>query len=336
MPHWTVPHSRPWICDADVAAVIAQLRSNQIAEGEVASRLEVELASRYGFRHAIVAGSGSQALKLALAACGVSSRSTVTLPTYVCPEVLGVVEAIGAKAAVADVGRDYLLDVEDGMLDGSDAVVVPAILGICADARRFMRVNRVVIADWAQYAPLQPGEPQDAYDVAIVSFEATKLLASGEGGAVLVRHDELAERVRAEKRIGDTGLKLNLFPLSDLQSALAMSQLKRLDDFLARRRQIAERLAKAAPDAVHVPSASRFRFAIQVEDARATAARFAERGVAARLPVTPLVHHVRSQRRDFPVANKLYRQTLSLPCHPSLTEEELSRVERALVEVLGR
>lgn len=329
-----IPHSRPSICEADINAVCACLRSGMIAEGDGVTRLERRLAERYGFPEAIVVGSGSQALRLALEAFEVGPGARVASPTYVCPEVLGVVEAIGATAALADVGEDYLLDEHDRALDGVDAIVLPALLGSRASAQRYTQLGAPVIADWAQYAPCTARDDADAFDIAIVSFEATKLVTAGEGGAVLVRNPEQAARLRALKQVSDTTLKLNLYPLSDLQASLVLSQLDRLDAFLERRSTIAQRYANAVGTTIMHTGSAHFRFITRVEDAGELLIKFAEQGVVARRPVDPLLHHVRPQKRSFPVADILFNETISLPCYPALSDDEISHVANVARELL--
>jgi len=327
-----IPHSRPSIGEIDISAVVAQLRSHMIAEGSAVTELEARLAQRYGFADAVVVGSGCQALRVALEAVGVKAGNRVALPTYVCPEVMGVVEAIGAQAVVADIGEDYLLDPLDSALEAAHAIVVPAILGIRADCRRYMSLGAPVIADWAQYAPHELGLPDDLFDIAILSFEATKLIAAGEGGAILFRDADIAQRARKAKTIAGSGLKLNLYPLSDLQASLACSQLAQLDGFLARRKYIAARYCEQL--GIAPQTGANFRFVFRVPDAASLLKDFLRRGVAAKRPVDPPVHFLRPSERDFLVAEVMWRETISLPCYPSLSDNEISHVIATCSELL--
>jgi dTDP-4-amino-4,6-dideoxygalactose transaminase len=329
-----IPHSRPSISDADIAAVTDCLRSNMIAEGEIAAELETALARRYGFSQAIVTGSGCQALYLALKALDIRQGARVALPTYVCPEVLGVIENLYATPIIADVGEDYLLDENDCDLTELDAIIIPALLGRQADVRRYKKLDAPMIADWAQYAPPSPALAADAYEVAIISFEATKFIAAGEGGAVLVRDAHMAERVRAQKHILDSPLKLNLFPFSDMQAALALSQLKRLDEFQTRRAAIAAHYSGALNVENAFEGSAHYRFVARVDNADAVLNNFEAKNIIARRPVDPLLHHVRPQNRVFPTANVLWRETISLPCYPTLSDNEIQYVAQVIDELL--
>lgn len=345
-----IPHSRPWITDADVDAVVGRLHSGMIAQGAAAARLESMLAERYGFAAAIAVGSGCQALLLALKSSGIGPGAKVGLPTYVCPELLGVVEAIGAEPAIADVDESYQLDWQDPALDDEriKAVVVPSLFGWRASGPPTGLPGVSIVHDWAQYLP-KGGAFADV-EIAILSFGATKALAAGEGGAVLVRDPELARRVRDFKRITGSRYGVNLYPFSDLQAALALTQLGRLDEMIDRRQAVAAqylRVAAALPAVSALqptPQDVPFRLPMRLVADRAPQLTggvdalieaFARHGVAARRPVADLLHHVRAAGRHFPIAERLYAETFSLPLYPSIASAEINVVVGAMREVLS-
>lgn len=341
-----IPHSRPDISAADIQAVTAQLSTGMIAEGEATRGFETALSERYGFRHAVATGSGCQALLLALRAAGIGRGSRVGVPTYVCPEVVGVVEALEATPVLADVGEDYALDPADPSLDGeSDGVVVASLFGRYVDARRYRGLEIPVIQDWAQFIPENTAAPAhtsgEAFP-AIVSFEGTKPLSAGEGGAVLTTSEMQAAKLRSMKRLVDSDLKLNLFPMSDLQAALALSQLRRADQLLRRRRHIAATYDAAfeslrgAERVARPPGSTPIRYLLKTHrgDLDDVIRNLGERGVAARRPVAVMLHHVRRSSRRFPVAEALFRSTLSIPCYPALSDSQVERVISAVRAVL--
>ncbi|MBY0421763.1 MAG: DegT/DnrJ/EryC1/StrS family aminotransferase [Parvularculaceae bacterium] len=324
-----IPHSRPSIAEADVAAVAAQMRTGMIAEGATAASFESRLAARYGFDAAIAVGSGCQAMFLALTTLGLPTSARVALPAYVCPEVLGVVEAFGVVPLIADVGADFLLDMDDPALRAADAVVAPALFGFALTQRH--AEGNLLIADFAHYVP--HFEERPAFDLAFVSFGATKMLTAGEGGAVLVNGVARIEAARAAKRVSGSALKLNLYPMSDLAAALGLAQLDRLEEMLARRRLIADRYAAAIRRPLS-RATTPFRVLVEVDDVDAAITAFAARGVAARRPVDPTADQIRPQTRAFPVTARLHARTLSLPCHPSLSDAEVDAVVDAARAIL--
>ena len=343
-----IPHSRPSIGPTELEAVLARLESGMIAEGATVAELEAALARRYGFAAAVATGSGCQALLLALKLLNAGPAARVVLPAYVCPEVLGVVETLGAEAVLADSGQDALIDPDDPALRAvSAAVILPYLFGRVPSNYRAPGVvpwDRVIL-DWAQYAPAAPAVVPAEARIAILSFEATKVLTGGEGGAILLRDPTDATRVRAMKSLPGTDLKLNLYPLSDLQAALALAQLRRLGELLARRGALAAKYDVAFQGLTSArimprnPAESPFRYLLELTSGAGQAGRviaaFAARGVTVRRPVAPPAHHVRPSGRRFPVADRLYDTLISLPLYPALTGDQAARVITAAQEILG-
>lgn len=331
----------------DILAVVRQLEAGLIAEGATRAVLERQLAARYGFADAIVVGSGCQALLLAMRLRGIKTGARVALPTYVCPEVLGVVEEIGAEPILADICENYMLDPSDQVFQGDtvDCLLIPSLFGISTAMDPYVKLSGSLIADWAQFAPEQPKkEACQRPDVAIVSFEATKFIAGGEGGAILVKNPEHAVALRSMKFLSDSQFKLNLYPMSDLQAALVLSQLKKLDSFMSRRRAIAarydaffqtlsqiKRISSASPG---TPFRYVFRLKGLAQSLDEVISAFGNHGVAARRPVAVMLHQVRPTDRSFPVADRLFAETLSLPLYPALTDDEVDRVINVAQRVL--
>jgi UDP-4-amino-4-deoxy-L-arabinose-oxoglutarate aminotransferase len=171
-------------------------------------------------------------------------------------------------------------------------------------------------------------------DACVLSFHATKLLATGEGGMALSARPEISARLDDFRRDRFAAAPLRVAPLSDLQSALGLSQLARYDDFLRRRRSLAERYfdALSGATAVRLPDDVRdrslfYRFAVRSSRPfDAVAEAFAEDGVTVRRGVDALMHHRMAAPGTFPVAEQLFAETVSLPLYPSLSDAESDRV----------
>ncbi len=342
-----IPHSRPWIDESDLRAVRIRLESGMLAEGEAHAALEAALAEKFGFAHAFAVGSGCQALQLALRACGAGPGRRVIAPTYVCPEVMGTIEACGAQTVLSDTGEDYAIDPGDPAIANAgpdDLMVLPFLFGANIDIARYARFDGRIVLDWAQYLPRR-AEIAPKAAIAILSFEATKPLAGGEGGAILVRDDALAQAIARQRQVSGTNRKLNLYPLSDLQCALIESQLARYDEIVRRRLDIAarydaaisgsERVVRPVCAANGVP----FRYILQITDAALAAddaiAAFAARGIVVRRPVDVLLHTFRPVSRRFPTAQRLFDRTISIPLYPALNDAEVDMIARACREILA-
>ena len=202
-----------------------------------------------------------------------------------------------------------------------------------------------MIEDCAQAlgAELDDGRPAGSRGaLAVCSFYATKMIAAGEGGAV-AGPAALIARVREAR---DYDERATLAPrtnakLTDIAAALARGQLARLDAFIARRRALAARYrAGLAGVPARLPAdAGRrhvyHRFVLGLDrDPGAVLEALAARGVAARRPVFRPAH--RALGLDgFPEADRLWAESLSIPCYPALTDDEAERVLRAVVSVLA-
>ena len=341
-----IPHSRPWIAEADIERVVTQLRSGMLAEGAASSAVEHTLSAHFGLPHAVATGSGTQALALALRSLALPPGAEVMLPTYVCPEVLGVVEHIGAVPVLIDIDARYCLDadlVARRVSRRTGAILLPYLFGLYRDPAPFAALGVPLIEDCAQYLPM----PADACglhgDLVVCSFEATKLITGGEGGAVLTRDPKRAAQLRGFKALA-AGYKLNLYPLSDLQAALVSAQLVRVDELLGRRRLLAARYRTAFVDYASLamppenPRDLPFRFVFALRDAPDDAigqliAAFAARGIAVRRPVDTLLHHF-VPGGEFPGAERAFHETLSLPLYPALADTEQQQVIDVACELL--
>ena len=217
------------------------------------------------------------------------------------------VHTFGARARLTDLRRDSVATIED-----------------CAHAFGL------------------PGLASGA-DVAILSFYATKLIGAGEGGAVLTRSDEVAASVRAHRDYTDLppdGSRLN-DKLTDLEAALALCQLDRLDATLSARARLAERyrvLLAGASDALRLPVETGdrvwYRYAIELTrmSAAEAVARLKRAGVVA---AQPIADWRSPDRPSAPVADRAYCSLLSLPLYPTLTDAEQQHVVDAVLELFG-
>lgn len=337
-----IAHSGPWISGSDIASVEQVLRSRMLAQGALARRLEQRLAAWVGKRDGVAAGSGSAALSLAIMAFGPCAGREVILPTYVCRSVLEAVLAAGARPVLCDVGPDWVVEpanVEPLLTAATHCVVVPHLYGVFADVAAFRRLGVPVIEDCAQ-AVAGDGERRSAADIAMFSFHPTKCFTAGEGGCAVSDDAVLLGRMRQMRDGAADRPSPRLFsPLSDVASALALSQLGRYREFLQRRRGIAARYDAALPAAMRPasPSTMHFRYVLRIRGGlEAVAAAFAARGIAVRRGVDELMHRLAGLAdAAFPVATRHYRTAVSLPIYPALAEEEIERCVAAAKAVFG-
>jgi len=345
-----VPHSRPWITQADVRAVARVLRSGALAQGAEVASFEAEVGEWLGLPAGVAVNSGTSALHLALLGLGIGKGDEVILPSYVCVAPLHAVEYVGATPRLADVDPGtYNLDPADvrrRLTRRTRAIIVPHQFGLPSDLDGLLAFGVPVIEDCAQAIGARYRDrPVGTFGaVSIVSFYATKLLTTGEGGMLLSRDRRLLTRMRDRRDYDERpqhAVRYN-YKLTDFQAALGRSQLRRLPAMLLRRTRIARRYRRrwaslpiTLPPPDHGGSHVYHRFVIGVPTAAGTVARrLAGLGVTARPPVYQPIH-VTLGLEGFPGATHAYRHALSVPLYPALTSREEAIVIRAVQRVLA-
>jgi len=344
-----IPHSRPTLSDDDAERVARVVRGGQLAQGPEVAGLEHELAQRLGVSAAAAVSSGSAALELALRALAVGPGDEVIIPTYVCDAVYQAVTRCGGRPVLADADPETLgLSAEDAArrrTPRTRAVIVVHPFGLAVDLADFQRLGVPLVEDCAQTLGATLGGRQVGAQggLAVCSFYATKLLTTGEGGAVVGPAD-LVARAR-DTRDYDERTELTPrfnYKMTDMQAALGRSQLARLDTFIARRRALAARyraaLARVPRCRVPADAGERHvyhRFVIAVDTPLdPVLAHLERRGVAARRPVFRPIHRALGLS-GYPNAERLWSQCLSIPCYPLLTDGEADTVASALAEALA-
>jgi len=344
----TIPHSRPTLPD-DWSEVTALLCPPYVAQGPCVRRFEEELARRMGGVGAVATNSGTTALHLILAAMGIGPGDEVILPAYVCAAVMHAVRYVGATPVLADIEPDgYNLcprSVERRITRRTRAIVVAHMFGLAARMDELLALGVPVIEDVAQALGSRwRGQPLGSLGVAsAVSFYATKVITTGEGGAVVSRDPELLARVRDLTQYDqrdDPRLRFSC-KMSELQAALGLWQLQRLDEFFAIRRQLKEEYDGGLENSQAIPHPFGgdeicYRYVVRIDgEVEERLRQFRARGVGASRPVYRPLTHLTGDR-DCPNSERAYRETISLPIYPSLTATERKHVLRVAGEIFGR
>lgn len=326
-----IQHSKPWITDADQAAIDHQLRTGMIGSLEKSREFERALASWVGTNGVISTCSGTAALMLCLKALGVGAgpHDEVILPTYVCPTVMHAVLAAGATPILCDIGQLWNATEEtiaERFSPRTKAIIVVNIFGISARLACLQKYPYLIIEDHCQSF----GLPESIFGAAaFYSFYATKCFTTGEGGAAAFPDQGVLSR--ATKIHSD-----NLVPgkLSDLEAALGLSQLSRYHKMLSRRDQIAAAYLSEFPQHLtyrvgQVQSHSVFyRFPVCMPgEFNSIRHQFAERGIIVARAVSELLHRLTGQSDgDFANAVELFNDTVSIPIYPAMTDDDVNKV----------
>jgi UDP-4-amino-4,6-dideoxy-N-acetyl-beta-L-altrosamine transaminase len=378
-----LPYGRQQITDADVDAVVAALRSELITQGPLVPRFEAALAEYVGARHAIAFSSGTAALHGACFAAGVGpGDETITAP---------ITFAASANCALYCGATPRFADIDPATLNldpvaaaaaagpATKAVIPVSFAGLPADVDALapLRERGIAIIEDAAHAigahreNRRLGGGAAGADMTCFSFHPVKTMTTGEGGLVTTEDDELARRLRVFRTHGitkdgispgpDEGdwyyemqeLGFN-FRITDIQCALGLSQLGRLDDFVARRNAIAsayrgalagEERVSLPPEAPHDSLHAYHLFVVQVRGGAALRRRVFEHLRAAGIGVQ--VHYIPVYRLPYyrdrlgypqegcPHAEDYYAGAISLPMFPAMTEADVERVVGELREALA-
>ena len=334
MTRQLIPHSRPCLGAGEERAAVRALRGGMIGGGGELARFERAMERFLGGGRATAVQTGSAALHLALLSLGVRPGDRVVLPSYCCAAVLNAVRSCGAEPLLADAdpltANHDPLDVQRRLRARTRAVVVPHLFGRPAPVREIRRLGVPVVEDCAMSLG---GEGGLLGDVSVFSFYATKMMATGQGGMVVTRDRGRASLVRdlvEYDNRDDYRVRYN-YRMSGLVAAVGREQLRRVPEFVKRRRRIAEyyygTLGLGALPAGHVF----YRFAVRVRDVGRFVRFMAARGVECKRPVyRPLHRYFARAPGEFPGAEELDRSVVSAPIYPALRPGEVERVGRAL------
>lgn len=348
-----IPHSRPNHTAEDEAAVCAVLQSQMTAAGSLAQQLAEMLRLACLGEYASATASGTLALLAALQALGVRQGQAVILPTYVCAEVLDAIYYLKARPVLCDIDpctfAPSAATVAAVRTPQVRAVIVPHLFGIPAGIEDIVKLGLPVVEDLAQGLGAEGnGRAAGTWGAAsVLSFKAIKLLSSGEGGAVVMRDPEAAERLKNLHARRDPSQASFNFPLSDMAAGLALSQWRRLPGYIQRRRLLARQYLESLVDLTgrglglpsDFPGRAWFRFPLALPpgvrplDIRRVMARS---GIQVRQPVDALLHRrLGLLASSFPVAEKIFARTLSLPLYPSLQAGEQDKIIRVFRQALN-
>ena len=355
-----IPHSRPTLDGAEAEAVRAVVESGFVGTGKGATKFESDFAGYIGRKHGRATTTGSAALHLALLAAGAGPGEAVIVPALVCRALLNVVLSTGAHPVIADIDP---VDLNVGVQNARRAAESPRrprfmiavhSFGAPVDISAFESLGLTIIEDAASSLGARiDGNPVGRKGLSSVfSFGSTKMITTGQGGMVLTDDTEQLARLDALRDydcalIPSGGSQPTAFNygMADLQAALGMAQLVRLDEFVARRREIAKRYSAmlSALPGVELPHGqdsdtrahSYYRYVLLHDRAVAVVAAMNAKGIDARTSVTHFISDHVDPLGDYSGCRAVRSRIVSLPIYPSLTDADVDRIASAAAEALA-
>jgi len=388
-----IPYALPSIGDEEINEVVDSLRSGWVTTGPKVKQFEQDFANYTGARNAIAVNSCTAGLHLALIALDIGSGDEVIAPSLTFCSTVNVIEHCGARPVLVEVDNDFNISVdaiEKAITPRTKAIIPVHYGGQACDLEPIYDLatkhGLYVIEDGAHAAgttyqdkKIGSGElfyslPRNAHSKNVVSysFYATKNLTTGEGGMVVTEDNELAEKIRlltlhgmsrdAWKRytnagswyyeVVEAGYKYNM---TDIQAALGIHQLRKLDNFINIRQKYAQIYNEAfsSIEEIETPIHHNDRnhtyhlyvIRLKLEALRIDRAQFInklrEDNIGTSVHYIPVHLHPYYRKKygysegSLPYTEKLYKQIISLPLYPKMSEDQINYVAERVRKIIN-
>ena len=346
-----IPIARPQMGEDEKQRVWEAMASGSLAQGPRVREFEDQFAAFIGAGHAVAASSGTTALHLALLAYGIGPGDEVVTVPFTFIASANSVLYTGARPVFVDVTeRDFGIDsslIEAAVTERTKAIMPVSLYGQPADMDAVTEIAErhglAVVEDACQAHGAAIGDRRSGtWGAGTFSFYPTKNMTTGEGGMITTDDGELAERARL---LREHGMKVRYhhdvlgynFRMTDIAAAIGLAQLPKLPAYNERRRAIAARYdaelrgvitPQVRPGVTH--AYHQYTLRVNERDAFAEALRASGVGTAVYYPIP--VHRQKPYlalgygRETLPVTELLTAQVLSIPVHPSLSDDEVTAV----------
>jgi UDP-4-amino-4,6-dideoxy-N-acetyl-beta-L-altrosamine transaminase len=379
-----IPYATQCIEEEDILAVADALRSSNLTQGLLVEEFEKSIAQYCGAKYAVAVNSGTSALHIACLAAGVSAGDEVITSANTFVASANCILYCGGKPVFADIEAATALidpiDIRRKITNKTKAIIPVHFAGQPADMEEISKIakeNNLKIIEDAAHAigskyRLKNGKDWikvgSCYhsDMTIISFHAVKQITTGEGGMVLTNDHNLYEKLvffrshgitRSIKYMKETeglwyyemhALGFN-YRLTDMQCALGISQLKKLDKFIVRRKEIARIYDNAFSEIEQIDfikekegfDSSRHLYVILVENRKNIFNWLvAEANILVNVHYIPVYFHPYYRRLGYerglcPMTEEYYSRAISIPMFPKLTNDEVEYVIGKIKKVVA-
>jgi UDP-4-amino-4,6-dideoxy-N-acetyl-beta-L-altrosamine transaminase len=372
-----IPYSRQCIDKSDIDEVVRVLKGDFITQGPKIQEFESELANYCGSRYAVVFNSGTSALHGAYFVAGLKKGDEFITSPLTFAATANAGRYLGAKPVFVDVeyhmGNIDASKIEKKITEKTKLIVPVHYAGQAADLKKIQTIAKkyhlLVIEDachalGAYYRGRKIGSCEYS-DMTILSFHPVKHITTGEGGAVLTNNKDFFKKLSMfrshgvtkdhfiNESHGDWYYEMHFlgynYRMTDIQAALGISQLKKLDSFVKRRREIAalyNRAFKDHPSIDILPekdhfSASYHLYPIKLKgypNKKEAFTLLKAKGLGVQVHYMPVYWHPYYRALGYkkglcPVAEEFYQRVVSIPLYPSMSNRDASYVIKAVSDL---
>jgi perosamine synthetase len=370
-----IPVAKPIIGEEEKKAVLEVLNSGMLAQGSKVKALEEEFAKYCGVKHAIAVNNGTAALHACLYAAGIKQGDEVITVPFTFVATANAIIMQNAKPVFVDIEEDtFNIDPEKvkmAITPKTKAILPVDLYGHIHNHKAIREIadehGLIVVEDACQAvgAELSGKKAGNFGDLAAFSLYATKNMISGEGGLITTNNDEFAEQCRRFRHHGQSeqtryqyhDLGYN-YRLTDIQAAIALEQLKKIDGFNARRIENARLLTQGLQKIDGLCGLSGLKlpavldgvkhvfhqYSVVVGDGfglsrNGIIEKLKKKGIGSAvfypkpLHLHPHFSRLGYKEGDFPVSERVSKQIFSLPVHPSLGIDEVNQIINAFEDI---
>ena len=377
MKKYLIPYGHQWIDDRDVKAAVKVLKSNWLTQGPDIEEFEKAVAKYCKTKYAVAVSSGTAALHAAYVVGGIGLGDEVITTPLTFAATANAVVHCGGKPVFADIQEDTLninpKEIKKKITKKTKAIVPVDFAGHPCNLDEIKTIarkhNLLVIEDAAhalgsEYKKKKIG---GFSDITIFSFHPVKVITTGEGGMILTNNKEFYKKLKILRHHGvikkpekgswyyEIENPGHNYRLTDFQSALGLSQLKKIDKFIKRRREIVAKYNKAFKEIkeIIIPTERSYVksawhiYVIQLCLGKLRVSRrkifeaLQKEGLGVQVHYLPL--HLQPfykkkfsyKKGNFPIAERYYQRAITLPLFPRMTEEEVNRVIKIVKKVIN-
>ncbi|MET3698883.1 UDP-4-amino-4,6-dideoxy-N-acetyl-beta-L-altrosamine transaminase [Bacillus oleivorans] len=375
-----LPYGRQWIDEADIEAVVNVLKGDFLTTGPVISRFEQQIANYVGSKYAAAFSSGTAALHAACFAAGISEGDEVITTPMTFAASANCILYQGGKPVFADIDPfTYNIDptaIESLITEKTKCIIPVDFTGQPADLDAIRQIadkyNLTIIEDAAHAlgAVCKGRKIGSISDMTMFSFHPVKNITTGEGGVITTNNQALYEKLIQFRTHGITRDPKQLvhnhgpwyyemhflgynYRMTDIQAALGLSQLRKIDGFIKKRKHLAALYDEAFRDMKEVVlpfqkqdcNSSwhlyiiRLKLDLLKESRKEIFEALQEENIGINVHYIPVYYHPFYQKLDYqkglcPNAEKLYEEIITLPLFPLMTEADIQDVIEAVKKVI--